>query len=137
MQALEDLSDPYGEPDGDADDAPGPIPGRDGRVVLGPGESWGRVGGEPRFLQREIGPEGLSPNSTALPGGGSADVDELNAEGLLTHDLLAKMDPERRREYEGRYGTIRETGPDLFRFGPDAEADAEREKMRRMLGGAK
>ena len=130
MQALEDLSDPYGEPDNDEDDV---IPNFEGTVQPGPGESWGNIGGEPRYMQREIGEEGLDPGFVALPGGGSARAEDLNAEGMLTHDLLAKMEPGSRKEWEREYGGMRDTGPDLQHYGPDADD----EQMRRIFGGGR
>ena len=87
-QALEELSEsPYDEPDNDADDTDIPSTPRDTPYRVQP-----------------IGEEGIYPGNVALPGGGQAEDDELDAAGVLTRDLRRKGVPEVWRHQEEMNG---------------------------------
>jgi hypothetical protein len=80
---------------------------------------------------------GIDEDAVAMPGNGQASIDDLEAAGQMTPDLLAKARPETAAYVSGPGAEAeQETLMRLLRMAEDSpEAAALLEQVRRMAGG--
>jgi hypothetical protein len=92
----------------------------------------------------EIGDRGIDEDAVALPGGGQASIDDLEAAGRMTSDLMRKARPDVTREAESPRSTAMDrtvapeslpaTGPAMDRYMAAARAphDAPQEGLEQL-----